>query len=192
MISYLRGKVILALQGFLILDVSGVGYKVNVSARTIIDPNLGEAEFFIYNHIREDSNDLYGFATFEELDFFEKLITVNGVGPRMAMVIMNGAKVEEIAAAVANGNVAFFKSIPGIGTKVAAKIILELKNKLSAATGSEVISSLEEANQIIEALQTLGYRPAEINKILSLLPGDLIEIEDKVRWCIKNLAKANQ
>ncbi len=194
MISFLRGKIILEKPGFVVLDVGGVGYKVFTDLKVQIS-NLkikeesGIIELFIYENIREDADDFYGFRTFEELELFEKLISVNGVGPKAGMLIMASASSDRIIASIVNEDLGFFTAISGIGKKVAAKIILDLKSKISGMDGSGVIGQTIEADEVVEALESLGYKRAEIVKMIPKVPAEIGDSEGKIRWLLKNLSK---
>lgn len=188
MIAYLKGNVILIQNNHVILEVSGVGYKVSINEKISVKAG-DQLELFVYNHIREDCSDLYGFCSYDELLLFEKLITVNGVGPRVGLSIMSISDADKIVSAIIEENVAFFQSVPGIGKKVAAKIILELKSKLSALKTDSLISKMQDSSDLIDALNSLGYKGNEITQIISKIPSDLKDVEQKVRWCLKNMAK---
>lgn len=188
MISYLKGKIILVQSGFIILEISGVGYRVNINER--IPVKVGdEKEFFTYNHIREESNDLYGFNKYDELLLFEKLITVNGVGPKVGQLIMACSSADKIISAIVDENLAFFQAVPGIGKKVASKIILDLKSKLSGIQANSIIGQIDNSGELVEALTSLGYGPGEIQRVIIAIPKDIKSFEDKVRWSIKNISK---
>jgi Holliday junction DNA helicase RuvA len=192
MISYLRGKIVVEKPGFMVLDVGGVGYKVfrnQSGSLKVQESESQDLEFFVYQNIREDTSDLYGFASFEELELFEKLISVNGVGPKAGMQIMSAASPNRIIAAITNEDLSFFTAVPGIGKKVAAKIILELKSKLSGLDGSGVISQTDGGDEVVEALASLGYKPVEIIKLIPNLPAGIADSEGKIRWLLKNLHK---
>lgn len=188
MIAYLKGNVILIGANFLILEVSGVGYRVSINDKIFAKTNE-PLDLFIYNHIREESNDLYGFHSYDELILFEKLITVNGVGPKVGLSIMSISDPNKIVSAIIEENVAFFQSVPGIGKKVAAKIILELKSKLSGMQTGSLTGKMQDSSDLIDALSLLGYKGNEISKIISAIPNDLTDIEQKVRWCLMNITK---
>ena len=187
MIAYLSGKIVLSRPGYVILDTGGVGYKVFVSNTDVAGTE--SVSLFVYEHIREDSDDLFGFKEYQNLEMFVKLISVNGVGPKVAMTIMTVAKSEKIVKAIISENIAFFQAIPGIGKKVAAKIILELKSKISTLEGSGVIGHMDESDEVIDALMSLGYKKIEVEKMLAKLPANTKTSEDKIRWCLKNIAK---
>lgn len=186
MIAYLFGKVVLEKPGFIILDVDGVGYKIQTTA-TIETGN--KYELFIHEHIREDCNDLYGFKTFDELELFEKLISVSGVGPKAGMAIMESSKVEQIINAIISDDVSFFLTVSGIGKKVAAKIIIDLKSKLSGISGSNVVGKMNDSGDIIDALISLGYKKHEITNKLHSIPSNIKTSEEKIRWFLKNSAR---
>ncbi len=188
MIAYLSGRIIARLSTSIILSVNDVGYKVNVSpAFSGNDDNL---ELFVHEHIREDSDDLYGFLTLEELQLFELLISVNGIGPKVAMSIMTSGKTEEITGAIISENMAFFKAISGIGSKAAARVILDLKSKVGhEKIGGTFIKKASEGEDIADALTALGYKKHEAEKIISKIPVELKLLEEKVRWCLKNISK---
>jgi Holliday junction DNA helicase RuvA len=192
MISYLKGKVVLFRWGLIILDVNGVGYKVCVNPQINIKNNIidtkEDVELFVYENIREDTDDLYGFLTYQELELFEKLISVNGVGPKAGINIMSSGKPEAIISAILSDNLGFFTAVSGIGKKAAAKIILELKSKIGGGTDIE-LGQFDQSNDVIDALEALGYKKQELTTILSKIPKEIVATEDKIRWCLKNLGK---
>jgi Holliday junction DNA helicase RuvA len=189
MIAYLSGKIIIEKPGFIILETGGVGYKVFTDESKVQSPQSKAVELFTYQNIREDTNDLYGFATFEELELFEKLISVNGVGPKAGMLVMASAPADKIISSILSEDLTFFKAISGIGNKVAAKIILDLKSKISGEDGSGVISQSGRSDDVIDALVSLGYKQVEIQRALTKIPPDIETPEDKIRWCLKNLTR---
>lgn len=187
MIAYLKGKIIISRPGFVVLDVVGIGYKIAVSPQINFLENKKEYELFIHHHIKEDASDLYGFEKFEELELFEKLLSVNGVGPKAAMTIISMAPAERIIDAIISEDSNFFQSAPGIGKKVAIKIILDLKSKISDQKYTGNIG--DGAHQdIYDGLEMLGYKKQEIDKIIGKLPKDLKSSEEKIRWCLRHLA----
>jgi Holliday junction DNA helicase RuvA len=188
MISYLKGKVVVSRTGFIILETGGVGYGVNVDSATVL-ANGESTELFIHQHIREDLDDLYGFQSFDELNMFEKLITVSGVGPKAGLNIMSSGKSDKIIRAIISDDLNFFTAVPGIGKKVAAKIILELKSKLSGDQNINVLAGGEN-NDLFDALESLGYKKNEIASFINKIPAEIITTEEKIRWCLKKLAKS--
>lgn len=182
MISYLKGKIILAKPDFVILDVNDVGYKVFIKDQK----DHTECDLFIHHHIKEDAQDLYGFKTFEELELFEKLISVSGVGPKVALSIMSIAESEEIIQAIISENLGFFQSVPGIGKKVAAKVILDLKGKIAGLQGYGVLGKTEESDELFAALESLGYKSTEVAPLMKKMPAILKSTEEKIKWILKN------
>jgi Holliday junction DNA helicase RuvA len=186
MISYLKGKIKYVGSNWLILDVNDVGYKVFISKPYTSKPyNSTPLCLYTYHQIREDRSDLYGFETIEELNVFELLLEVNGVGPKMAMNILSGAKVENIKNAIIGGDATFFVAISGVGKKLASKILLELKNKLGDSDYN-ILENSEASTELLDAMQSLGYQKSEIYKLISKIPKDLKSTQDKVKWMLKN------
>lgn len=188
MISYLKGKIVGSKNGFVIIETNGVGYGVNVGQNVTLRDDEA-AEFFIYEHIREDCDDLYGFASFSDLDLFEKLISVNGVGPKAGLNIMCAGKSDRIISAIINDDMSFFTAISGIGKKVAAKIILDLKSKLNGDRNINVLSGDSDSEDLFDTLMALGYKRPEISAVIVKIPEEIETLEEKVRWSLKNLAK---
>lgn len=142
-------------------------------------------EMFTFHHIREDRQELYGFATMEELQMFELLIGVNGVGPKMAMNIMSQILTEKIRQAIENSDSAIFSSISGVGKKIAMKIILELKSKLKTGDITNIGDFDQSSQELLDALESLGYKKYEVTPLLSKIPHELATVEEKVKWILK-------
>ena len=166
MIGFLKGHLISSSPDQVLLDVNGVGYTVHVPFSTFCEIENAEpdlpVELYIRTHVREDALDLYGFITLTEKKVFEKLIGVNGIGPRLAQVVMSGMAWEDLLAALAAGNVARLIRIPGVGKKTAERMVLELKeaatqlrSELDHAPLAEETSGLQD---LTSALVNLGYR----------------------------------
>lgn len=188
MIAHLSGKILFHKNSLVILDVGGVGYKISIaSKKELQDGEL--ANYFIHQHIREDASDLYGFGSYEELGLFEQLISVNGVGPKVGMLIMASTDPNKIVRAILNEDLTFFQSISGIGKKVASRIILDLKSKITGIESEGIIGHSDESNEVLDALQSLGYKNIEVAKLYSKIPDECSTTEDKVRWLIKNIRK---
>ncbi len=171
MITFIRGKVYEFSAEHVILDNNGIGYYINFNRPELL--TLGETiTIFTYQHFRDDATVLYGFAEKTELDIFQKLISVKGLGPKTASMILGNCKCHDLIVAIENGDVAFLKRMPSIGTKTAQQIILDLKGKLVEVTNenAEVNKEFEEA---IEGLKSLGYKAYEINSI----KGQLVKLD---------------
>lgn len=163
MIAYLHGTVADFEADAVILEVQGIGYRVAV-ARPAYE--LGErVKLFIYEVIREDRHDLCGFSRKEDLALFEALLDVQGVGQKVAMKILSTGPSEKIIAAITSEDLSFFSGISGIGKKTAQKIILELKGVLVSSTTSSVV-----ADDVVEALEGLGYSKEDIQAVLAHVP----------------------
>jgi Holliday junction DNA helicase RuvA len=183
MIAYLKGKIILRGLNFAVVETSNVGYKVFVPNDF---PPSGETEVFTYHHVREDINDLYGFKSAKLLAVFEMLIGVSGIGPKVAMNIVSNLGVEVILNGISRNDPSIFKSVSGVGSKAAAKIIVELKSKV---VGGAQIDQMPREDETVEALISLGYRKHEIYPILKMIPPDITDLQQKVRFVLKNVGK---
>jgi len=183
MIAYLKGNIILRRSNFAVLETGGVGYKVFVPDGF---PATGLGELYTFHNIREDINDLYGFESPELLAVFEMLVSVNGVGPKVAMNLVSSLGTKAIFAGISNNDPSIFKSVPGVGAKVAAKIVVELKSKV---TGSSSVDILPQEDETVEALLSLGYKKSEIYPIIQMIPADLIDVRQKIRFVLKNVGK---
>ena len=160
MISYLKGKILEKGSNYLILENQGIGYKIFVIPEVLVKAINAEVEFFTYHKVSEDGQSLFGLPDFNTLQFFEMLITVNGVGPKVALAILSSAKVEAIKEAIANQDAGMFRRISGIGTKTAEKIIVELKGKVQISeSANKQISS-----EVFDALLSLGYKQSEVRE----------------------------
>jgi Holliday junction DNA helicase RuvA len=166
MIAHLRGRLLVKHPNQAVVEAGGVGYDVTISVPTFSDlPSAGtEVALHIHTHVREDQLALYGFLRPSEKQLFEKLITVSGIGPKLAITILSGMAADEMVGAIRGNDIARLTRIPGIGKKTAERMVLELRDKLPAAIGGEVapISSLTAMEEdVLSALVNLGYqRPA--------------------------------
>jgi Holliday junction DNA helicase RuvA len=187
MIAYLEGKIIKKNFDSLIVSCSGVGYKLQTLFTTLDEVELGSiVEFYIYEQIRENIYELFGFKQENQLEMFNKLLTVNGVGPKMALSILNLASVAELGQAIASADAKFIQKANGVGKKLADKIILELAGRLSKTAlindldGASVGSKLEEDDEVIEALISLGYNQKQALGMIGKLDTSL-STEQKIR-----------
>ena len=183
MINFLDGEVIQKGKDYLTVNVGGVGYQVYSSDLKI---KIGSRkQFYIYHNIKEDVNDLYGFIEPEKLQLFKLLISVSGVGPKLALTILKNVNTSNIISAIEHGKTALFKSIPGIGTKVASKIVIELKNKISK---TEIdFEDLQDSDQLIDGLKNLGINPRDIRTYISKMPNDLTDTSSQLKWILKHI-----
>jgi len=162
MIARLRGKLIEKEPARVVVDVNGVGYEVSIPLTTFTAmPESGaEVSVDIYTHVREDVIALYGFSSRQERRVFERLISISGIGPRLAVTILSGGSVEGLVGAIRRGDLARLTAIPGVGKKTAERIVVELKDKLSDLTEEAAKPSVEV--DVISALENLGYSRAVI------------------------------
>ena len=157
MIAHLRGKLALKDSSRVVVDVNGVGYEVFVPLTTFTAlPDTGyEVSIDIHTHVRDDVIALYGFSTRRERVIFEKLITISGIGPKLAVTILSGGSVEDLVTAIKRSDLPRLTAIPGVGRKTAERIILELKDKLQDFTEGPVKLPVE--SDVLSALENLGY-----------------------------------
>jgi Holliday junction DNA helicase RuvA len=172
MIAHLRGKLLAKHPNQAVVEAAGVGYDVTISVPTFSDlPGVGgEVALHIHTHVREDTIALYGFLRSAEKTLFEKLITVSGIGPKLAVTILSGMAADEMVSAIRGNDIARLTRIPGIGKKTAERMVLELRDKLSAEKPGEIaaaptMSAVEQ--DVLSALVNLGYQQAAAEKVLA-------------------------
>lgn len=187
MISHLKGTVIFKDLKYLVVECAGVGYKVYATtdpmARSEIDK---EISLWTYTVVREDVLDLYGFDSKAELDFFELLLSVSGIGPKSALNILSVASLPALQSAIITGETAHLHKVSGISKKNADKIVLELKGKLKTEEyGSE---GFKDEVDVVEALKALGYNHRDAREALKDMPANL-SVSDKVKLALKTLGK---
>lgn len=162
MIAYLKGQILSVGLRSVLLLVDGVGYEVFVKNSTISQYKIGqESDFYIFSYIKEDAFDLYGFINHEELEFFKKLLSVSGVGPKSALNILGLAEVKELKRAISQGDFLFLQQVSGIGKKTAERLVVELKEKFIDEISSAGQTSSSSDKQVIDALISLGYKERE-------------------------------
>ena len=176
MIALLTGRIAYKSPAFIILDVNGVGYRVQIPFSTYYElpEEGGTVSLNIYTHVKEDSINLFGFRTPTEKDFFQLLISVSGIGPKMGKDILSNIQVADLGQAIVRGDLARLSGIPGIGRKTAERLVLELKDKVlkldvSPPTKEGVVSfaSPDLLDDVSSALVNLGYKEAVVHKILA-------------------------
>jgi len=188
MIYLLKGTIELSAEKYVIVDVSGVGYKVYISGNTFKNlPKKGEKiKLYTHLYLRENVMELYGFLKPEELEIFELLISISGIGPKGALNVLTVVSIDTLKKAIANEESAILTKVSGIGGKMAEKIILELKNKISDEFLGKEVSVDSEA---IDALMGLGYRLQEAREVLKKVPKDIEGVENRVREALKLLGR---
>lgn len=191
MLAYIKGSLAMKLEGYVVIDVGGLGYKVFMSEKTIEElGNIGDiVKIHTHYHVREDDISIYGFKTNEELKMFELLLGVSGIGAKSAINMLSNITPSSFALAVITNDTSKLVKIPGIGAKSAARIVLELKDKLKTVEAAqkentEIKVAIEEDDKITEAisaLQVLGYNRKEIEKALEKIDKDSLSLEDIIR-----------
>jgi Holliday junction DNA helicase RuvA len=194
MIAHLRGKLIAKHPNQAIVEASGVGYDVVISVPTFSElPGLSsEVSLFIHTHVREDALALFGFLRAQEKQLFEKLLSVSGIGPKLAITILSGMPTEAMVASIKGNNVAALTRIPGIGKKTAERMVLELRDKLdSFGVSAEVVAAASPVEEdVISALVNLGYQRPIAERALAKLGNVSSETFDSLfRKAMAALAK---
>lgn len=187
MIGKIKGKLV-ELDGNvgLIETEGGVSYEVNLTPALISSHQLDkQIELYTYFQVREDAHVLFGFKTRDEQNLFKLLISVSGVGPKIAFTVVSFSKEDELLAAIKSNDVNYFSKIPGLGKKTAMKIILELSQKLQSEFKMEKMYLSEEDKTVIDALVSLGFKSAEAKSILVKLPKKL-SVEEKIREALRS------
>lgn len=198
MFYYLNGTVAVLENCLAVIDCGGVGFSCNTSMRSLSALEIGQkVKMYTVCVIREDAFDIYGFTTPAELNSFKMLTGISGVGPKAAISILSSSSPEELALAVANGNEKALTIAPGIGKKLAQRILLELKDKVSAdmrgLTPGSVSTSAgqsaagdQKSRDVAAALSVLGYNPSEINSVLSKMDITNLSVEEAIRQVLKS------
>ena len=188
MISYLSGKIILKRDKFIILEVNNIGYKVFLSRQTLLKlpENTDNLKLFCFQNVKEDALDLYGFLTYDELDFFEILLDIHGVGPKAALEISALGPLDRIKDKILKQDESIFAGIPGIGSKKAMTIILELTGKIKLLSGAKSKGSADPAE---DALTQLGFSHSQAKDALASVPKEIKDMEGRVKAALKNLGR---
>jgi holliday junction DNA helicase RuvA len=187
MIAKIKGKIIENETGSLIVDVSGMGYRVFISNNTMSDiGSNSEVKLWTHLVVRENLLDLYGFSNKDEKRFFELLIGISGIGPKGALAILSLAPVATLQKAIVSEDATYLTKVSGIGKKSAQKIILELKDKVSGGSSEDGIGLKEEA-EVIEALQALGYTLHDSREALKNVSGDTSGTNERIKEALKIL-----
>ena len=193
MYDYLRGEIAEIAPTYAVIDCAGVGYYVNISLNTYTAiQNLREAKLFVYEAIREDAYTLYGFRDKEEREMFELLISVSGVGPNTARMILSSLTVDDLMSVIASGNSGMLKSVKGIGAKTAQRIIVDLKDKVGGVGGAAAVAetgSGEAYEEAVAALVMLGFTRAAVQKAVGKLLREqpTLKVEEIIKMALKIL-----
>ena len=195
MISYIKGEITHKNLTFIIVETGGIGYHVNVSLHTYAQIEKEERiKILIHQHLKEDSNTLYGFSEETERSLFVLLISVSGIGPNTARVILSGMTPEEVRASILAENVAAFNRVKGIGPKTAKRIILDLKDKVMKDSGDIMVSLGGQDNTLraeaLSALVALGFAKVSVQKTLNkvLQTEKFTSVEQLIKVALKQLS----
>ena len=203
MISYVRGELVQAMDTYAVLDVNGFGLRVFLTGRDLsaLPPNGEEVRFHTYFMVKEDAMQLYGFLRPDDLEVYKLLLAVNGIGPKAAMGILSALSADDIRFAVLSGDEKTITKAPGIGKKIAQRIVLELRDKMSkeqletASAASPVAAAavsggVNHTQEAVAALMVLGYTQAEALHAMEGLDAAGMEADEIIRQCLKKLVKS--
>ena len=184
MLEYIKGIVTMILPSYIVVENNGIGYRI-YTPNPYSYKEGSEYTIYIYEQIREDEHSLYGFNDISEKDMFLKLIDVKGLGPKMALPMLATGSINGICDAINRENVLYLKKFPKIGDKVAKQIILDLKGKVS--TSEEYVSS-SESDDLVEALEALGYKMNDIRRVIPMVDNNN-DVETQIKDCLRLLLK---
>ena len=189
MIAKLKGTIDFLRDGYAVVDVNGVGYKVFMTMHTFGKiSGMDKVEFHIHTHVREEIFALYGFLELEELEMFELLITISGIGPKAAMGILSIADPKTVQTAILNEDPSILTRVSGVGKKTAERVILELKNKITNISVSERAQVVSDSDAL-EALVAMGYSVSESREALKLISENVKDVGERVKMALKGLGK---
>ena len=194
MIYSISGKIAGKSDRFAVVETAGLGLKISTSQRAIKAlPAVGlDTKLFCHLHVREDALDLYGFITPEELNFFELLISVSGVGPKSALAILDIDELKNLSAAIKENRPDLLTRASGIGRKTAERIVLELRGKVGGEHSGLVVQKMESDVDLVETLSSLGYSKQQAKDVLARVDEKIIGIEDRLKAALKILSRGNR
>ncbi|PIQ92680.1 MAG: Holliday junction branch migration protein RuvA [Parcubacteria group bacterium CG11_big_fil_rev_8_21_14_0_20_39_22] len=189
MISHIKGEVLHKDSNRIVIETGGIGYRVSMTSDSLLEVKEG-SKISLWTHqvVREDSHTLYGFNQKKDLDFFELLIAISGIGPKSALSILNAATTETLTMAVSTNDTSHLTKVSGIGKKVAEKIVLELKNKV-VSLENDNSSSLKEEIDVLEALKALGFSHGQARETLKEIDPKINSTGEKVKAALKILGR---
>ncbi len=186
MIGFIKGKVHAFGKDYVIVDTGSIGYRINFNRPELLKKDA-EVTIYTYQHVREDEISLFGFMSLKEYDLFIKLISVKGLGPKIASGILAFGGVDKIIEAIETKDIAYIKSLPGIGAKTASQMILDLKGKLPESQESMIENP--KLNDVIDALKALGYRQNEINPVINKIKGEDLSVDEYIKKALALMLK---
>jgi len=194
MIGTIRGRLAAKQAPHIIVDCAGVGYEIETPMSTFLELSQAGTDVFLHVHmvVREDAQILFGFATVEEKQLFRSLLKVSGVGAKMGLAILSGMTVDGFARCVQHEDAAMLVKIPGIGKKTAERLIIEMRDRIDSAgtpvslEGKPAGGSADARGEAFDALNALGYKPAEVKRLLANMDTEKMSAEDIIRNALKN------
>ncbi len=192
MVSFLRGKILNKGRGYVIVETNNVGYQVFVNSVMFADFDINqEVEIYTHQYVREDSLDLYGFKSLEDLEIFELLLSISGIGPKSALGVLAIASVADIKDSIARGDSALLTKVSGIGRKTAERVVLELREKIGKMTdnGQQAAGAGSVSGDEIDALMALGYSMAQARDALRGVDAEIKDSGERIKAALKGLSK---
>ena len=192
MLYHISGTLKAKKENFLVLETSGgISFRVVASPQTLSKiPSTGSSlSLFTYLHVREDALELYGFATEAELNLFEKLISVSGIGPKSAMGILGVSNIDQLIAAINEGRTELITRASGIGKKTAERVVLELKGKLGAVNTGEMLTLMESDVELEETLVWLGYTRAQAKAAIGKIDSKIIGFKERLKATLQSMKR---
>jgi holliday junction DNA helicase RuvA len=192
MIATLEGTLEYRGNDSVIINVGGIGFRVHVSGFTLSRLGPVNSKVFLYTHLhlREDNVSLHGFGSAEELSLFKNLVSVSGIGPKAALGLLSALEPQQLVMAIASGNADLISQAPGIGKKMAGRLIIELKGKLEKEWTEIAVPLAAEGADVIAALTGLGYSLTEATRVVSKLSGsEELSLEEKIRTALQQLVR---
>lgn len=193
MIGTVRGKLTARRAPHIVVECGGIGYEIETPMSTFLNLPEQGSDVFLHAHlqVREDAHTLYGFATYEEKRLFQSLLKVSGVGARMGLAILSGMTVEGFVRSVQHEDAATLVKIPGVGKKTAERLIIEMRDRLDVSSESDSLpgpaagATNDARGEAFEALVALGYKPAEVKRLVAGIDGENLSAEDIIRGALK-------
>ena len=191
MIAYLKGTIVNKRVSYLIINVNGVGYKVFAQPDYILEKKIDEyIEIYTYQHVKEDILALYGFNSLEDLELFELLLSISGVGPKSALAVLSVATTIDIKHSIISGDPSLLTRVSGIGKKTAERVVLELRDKISKIEGPLPGGIYQEgAGEEMDALVSLGYSYQQAREALQSVDKKVTDSHERIRLALRNIGK---
>lgn len=191
MISYLNGKILNKSQNYVIIKVGDIGYQVFVNSAMFADLEIGQdVEVYTHQYVREDSLDLYGFKSMEDLEMFELLLSISGIGPKSALGVLAVSNVEDVKESIARGDSSLLTKVSGIGRKTAERVVLELREKignLKLETGDLKSGTGSASGDEIDALMALGYSMTQARDALRAVDSKIKDSGERIKQALKKM-----